>query len=516
MRQSNASERPAFLDTPMGDSQPAVKPRRWLRWPSFVLDLNRSKHRAFLFFSFTGIIVMTIATLVGGYETYHYTESAEFCGTACHPMQSEFVRYEESPHANVDCAHCHIGPGASFFVKAKIDGLKQVYAVMADEYSRPIQGPVHNLRPARETCEECHSPTSYKDNIIKTITHHDNDKANTPLRSTLILKMGGWRESTGVSEGIHWHITNPVYYIAADEQRQVIIWVGTEQPDGTMKEYFARDMLSMAQTSFVEEARANGEIRLMDCIDCHNRTAHYIPQPEKVVDEAIETGLISAELPYIRAKAVELLTPAYPNQAEAFAAINGLTDFYQTSYPNVFATHQAELSDAISHLKETYTDTNFPDMGLNWETNPVNDKHRPTLGCFRCHDDKHVSPDAAGGEPETISVKCNLCHTVPIVGRGDDMLVEAPVIVGNVPESHSDFRWTVDHRSIDKTQEEGCYDCHGQGFCNNGACHNLNHPPDMLYTHAEEIRQTGEQTCYTCHQDILCSRCHAGGIVENP
>ncbi|NIV28881.1 MAG: cytochrome C, partial [Anaerolineae bacterium] len=100
-------------------------------------------------------------------------------------------------------------------------------------YERPIKSPVHNLRPARETCEECHTPNSYTDNIIKTIRHYDNDEANTPLQSTLILKMGGWRESAGISEGIHWHITNPVYYIPADEQRQVMLWVGAEQEDGS-------------------------------------------------------------------------------------------------------------------------------------------------------------------------------------------------------------------------------------------------------------------------------------------
>ena len=115
-----------------------------------------------------------------------------------------------------------------------------------------------------------------------------------------------------------------------------------------------------------------------------------------------------------------------------------------------------------------------------------------------------------------ISVACNLCHTVPIVGRGDDLLVEAPVIVGTTPASHADFRWTIEHRSITAAETQECYQCHGQGFCNNGACHNLSHPPDMLYTHAEEYRKQGDQVCYTCHQDVLCSRCHPGGIVKNP
>ena len=107
-------------------------------------------------------------------------------------------------------------------------------------------------------------------------------------------------------------------------------------------------------------------------------------------------------------------------------------------------------------------------------------------------------------------------HSVPIVGRGDEMLIEAPVIVGAVPESHSDYRWTIEHRDVDPAQEASCYLCHGQGFCNNGACHNLDHPEDMLFTHGDEDWEQGDQVCYNCHQDILCSRCHPGGIINNP
>ncbi len=507
-----------------GSTPPKTWRKRWLRWPSLTIDLNRPKHRLMLFLGIVSLVLVLTVILISGYATYHYSESAEFCGTTCHPMKSAFVRFERSAHANVECAKCHIGKGASFFVKSKITGIAQVFAVLGDTYPRPIKGPVYNLRPARDTCEECHTPTSFRDNIIKTITHYDNDEANTPVQATLILKMGGWQESTGVSEGIHWHITNPVYYITADEQRQVVLWVGAQQKDGSLKEFYARDMLNMAWTSFVEEAYAEDRVRLMDCIDCHNRAAHFIPSPEATVDEAISAGLISAGLPYIRAKAVEVMTPVYPSETAAFEAIAGLVDFYRVGYQkeqasvNVEVTpdYRSELDATLAELKRLYANTNFPDMGLNWQTNPNNERHNPFPGCFRCHDGKHAAIDPAGNEVEMISVKCNLCHTVPIIGRGNDMLVEAPVIVGAVPPSHSDFRWTIEHRSVTETERQDCYNCHGQGFCNNGACHNLSHPPDMLFTHADEYRRRGDQVCYTCHQDILCSRCHPGGIVSNP
>lgn len=484
---------------------------------NLTIDFGNPKHRRNVFFGLALLFLVTTGFLFGGYKAYEYTESSEFCGTVCHPMVSQFDRYESSAHSNVECAKCHIGPGASFFVKSKIDGIRQVYAVLTHSYSQPIKSPVEDLRPARETCETCHTPTAYKDNVIKTITHYDNDEWNTPVQSTLILKMGGWKESTGVAQGIHWHITNKVYYIAADEQRQVMAWVGVETPEGELKEYYSRDMLTLANTSFVEEARESGEMRLMDCIDCHNRAAHFIPSPEQAVNQAISDGLISRELPFIRAKAVEALSVTYTNVEEADLAINGLLEYYRLSYPQIYESRPGDVLKAVEEIKSIYSHTNFPDMKLDWRTNPNNARHTPDPGCFRCHDDKHVLVNENGSEGKTISVECNICHTVPIVGRGDEMLVEAPVIVGEVPATHAQFRWTIAHRDVPEAEIQECYNCHGQGFCNNGVCHNLDHPEDMLYSHADIFRVSGgQQTCYTCHQNVTCERCHPGGVVENP
>ncbi len=497
---------------------PKIRRPHWLRWPEITLDLNRQEDRRKVLVGSLISLVVIAGMAIAGFEGYHYTESSEFCGTTCHVMEPQFDRFEASSHANVECAKCHIGPGTSFFVKSKIDGIKQVYAVLFDTYERPISSPVHDLRPARVICEQCHTPSTFRDNIIKNVAHFSSDEANTPTQSTFILKMGGWEEYTGVSEGIHWHISAPVYYIAADEQRQVMLWVGVEQPDGTMKEFYSRDMLTMAQTAFVEEAYEAGDVRLMDCIDCHNRTAHLIPEPETVVDQALKADKISDALPYIRREAVALLTPVYPSKEAGYAAIDGLNEFYQENYATIYKDKGDEVQAAIDELKAIFDESQFPEMGLNWSTTPNNARHTPTLGCFRCHDDKHVNVTEDGQEAGVISAKCNMCHTVPIVGVGDELTVEAPVIAGSVPESHSDFSFTIEHRSVSEEEIEGeCYQCHGQRFCTNDACHNLNHPEDMVFTHAEEYNVRGQQVCYTCHQSfVLCSRCHAGGIVDNP
>jgi nitrate/TMAO reductase-like tetraheme cytochrome c subunit len=481
--------------------------REKLKWPQpFTVDLRQASHRWRLLMGLIGLVVIGLAIVAGGVQGYLYTESTEFCGTVCHSMYPQYERYKLSAHAQVECAHCHVGEGLQPFVQSKIDGSRQLIATILDNYHRPIKSPVHNLRPARETCETCHAPTTFKDNIAKTIKHYDNDQANTLEQTTLILKMGGWNSATGISKGIHWHVSSEVYYLALDAQRQVMGWVAIRQEDGSLKEYFARDLVGMGQKAFVEEARQKGEIRRMDCIDCHNRAAHYIPYPEKEVDDAITDGLISVGLPFVRKNAVELLNAEYESNDAAFAAIDALGDSYRADSKN-----SAEAIDQmVETLKSLYSQTNFPDMNLDWRTNPNNARHTPTLGCFRCHDDKHVTVDNEGKE-ETIGVECNMCHTVPIVGKGSEMLVEAPVIIGDVPASHTEFRWTIEHRSITLEQQQACYQCHGQAFCNNGACHNLEHPADMAFTHPEEVKKVGPQVCFTCHQDITCTRCHPGG-----
>ncbi|HHS88969.1 MAG TPA: hypothetical protein ENJ26_01210, partial [Rhodobacteraceae bacterium] len=263
------------------------------RWSDITIDLSQPRHRRNLLLAFLAVNAVGVLVLFAGVSGIHYAESSEFCGATCHPMSGEYIPYQASPHANVECAECHVGAGVRYFLRSKVDGMRSLYYALTDTYEKPIRSPVRNLRPARETCEQCHTPKTFTDNIIKTIKHYDNDEDNTLVQSTLILKMGGWQESTGVSEGIHWHVSNPVYYIAADEQRQVIMWIGTEHNGGEIKEYFARDILGMNQTAFVENAREKGEIRRMDCIDCHNRSAHLIPSPDVVVDQALSDGRIS-------------------------------------------------------------------------------------------------------------------------------------------------------------------------------------------------------------------------------
>ncbi|MDH5628127.1 MAG: cytochrome C, partial [Candidatus Krumholzibacteria bacterium] len=55
-----------------------------VQWP--VVDLNRTAHRNAFIVLLSGMGILTLVSVVGGYQAYHYTESVEFCGTTCHTV----------------------------------------------------------------------------------------------------------------------------------------------------------------------------------------------------------------------------------------------------------------------------------------------------------------------------------------------------------------------------------------------------------------------------------------------
>ena len=87
-----------------------------------------------------------------------WANSTGFCGTTCHVMKPEYTAYQDSFHARVRCAECHVGPGLGAEVQAKWQGVRELYLFVTNTWERPIASPVENLRPARDTCEQCHWP----------------------------------------------------------------------------------------------------------------------------------------------------------------------------------------------------------------------------------------------------------------------------------------------------------------------------------------------------------------------
>ena len=196
--------------------------------PPLRIDLTRPRDRRLFGFFLAGSVLFLLISALGSYQTYHFTESVQFCGQACHGvMKPEYITYRNGPHARVACAECHIGKGASWYVRSKLSGTYQVYATMADKYPRPIPTPVKNLRPAQETCEECHWPQKFVGNLEHTYNYFLGDETNTPFTVRLLMNVGGGDPTHGPVGGIHWHMNvgNKIEYIAADEARQKIPYV---------------------------------------------------------------------------------------------------------------------------------------------------------------------------------------------------------------------------------------------------------------------------------------------------
>ena len=358
-----------------------------------------------------GLVFVGVATVLNimifGFASYRgvsYMDTTTFCGQTCHTvMAPEFSAYQNSPHSRVECVECHIGPGAGWFVKSKLSGLRQVFAVTFKTYSRPIPSPVKYLRPARETCEQCHWPARFSGDKFLVKTSYTEDEKNTPLTTVLLLKVGGraYQGSVGI-HGRHLDAGSRIHYVSIDEGRQVIPVVYYTDDKGKTVEYVSTDIKA------TKEQLEKGENRAMDCIDCHNRPTHAFELPENAVDLKMERGSISTDLPYVRKKAVELLKVDYPDRDTAKAKIiEGLTSFYRTSYPQVYDTKRALVEQAATTVADIYLRNIFPDMKVTWGVHPNNLGHTDFPGCFRCHDGSHTSADG-----QTITNDCGACHNL--------------------------------------------------------------------------------------------------------
>ncbi len=338
------------------------------------------------------------------YRGVAYMDTTSFCGQTCHTvMAPEFSAYQNSPHARVECVECHIGPGAGWFVRSKLSGLRQVFAVTFHTYSRPIPSPVKYLRPARETCEQCHWPQRFSGDKFIVRTNYKGDEKNTPMTTALLMKIGG-RSSTGAVgiHGRHLDDGSRIHYISTDEERQVIPVVYYTDDRGKVVEYVSTDI------KVTKQQLEKGEKRAMDCIDCHNRPTHAFELPENAVDQRMSRGLVSPELPFIRKKAVELLKVTYPDRQTAQKQIvDGINNYYRTTYPDIYNSKRALIEQSADNIAKIYLRNIFPDMKVGWGVHPDNLGHTDFPGCFRCHDGSHTSADG-----QTISNDCTACHNL--------------------------------------------------------------------------------------------------------
>ncbi len=408
------------------------------------VDLNVPHHRRMVVLSVSTIGLFLLFSGVGSYKAYEFTESTAFCGKTCHTvMEPEYTAYQHSPHARVTCAGCHVGSGAGWYVQSKLSGAYQVYSVLFKKYSQPISTPIKNLRPARETCEQCHWPQAFFGNKQDLRVHFMKDEQNTRWAYNLLVKIGGGSPQLGHTSGIHWHmnISNKIEYYAADESRETIPWVRATNAKGEVTVY-------SADPALMSDGQIDPtKIRLMDCIDCHNRPSHIFQSPNIALNRIMNNGLIDMTLPSIKATAVEALTPEYSTKEAALASIDStIRAFYDGNYPGLAQQRRPAIDNAIQRVQEVYGQNNFPYMKSSWRAYPDHIGHYLSPGCYRCHDGLHQS-----SEGKTITRDCNACHL--IIEQGDGKEVQQVDLKG------LEFVHPIDIGEAWK--ETSCHECHG-------------------------------------------------------
>jgi hypothetical protein len=303
----------------------------------------------------------------------------------------------DSPHSRVACVECHIGSGAGSFVRSKMSGMRQLLAVMFSNYERPIPTPVHNLRPADETCEQCHSPHRFTQDRLFVRHHYADNEGSSRTTNVLLMKVGGVRPD-GTASGIHWHSDprNKITYVSTDSKRTKIPWVRFVDRNGKERIFTTEDHDPAAPPPA-------GTLRRMDCVDCHNQSSHSFWDPELALDAAITSGEISRRLPYVRKVGLQALKANWTRDNAREGIARMLADHYarEDGLPEDAKALVAASSAALAAI---WLRNIHPEMAITWNTYPSLAGH---AGCMRCHDGEHMDADG-----EAISMECAICHVM--------------------------------------------------------------------------------------------------------
>jgi hypothetical protein len=369
-------------------------------WPTLDLK-DPTTRRMVTFIAFATLVNLGILS-VASYGAVEYTESPTFCGQVCHDvMGPEFVAHQSGLHARIACVSCHVGPGAGAFLRAKLNGTRQLGLVATGRYDRPIPTPIEGMPDVQSTCEHCHAPDRFVGDKIKVFFEHADDEASTQTKTTVRLHVGGPVSGTGSGVGIHWHMNrgNLVEYVALDEKREKIPYVRVTTPDGKLREYFAEGV-----TPAEVEGRPR---RRMGCLDCHSRPAHtFGSTPERALDAALGAGLINAKIPFVRRETVRALRGPYPSHEVALTEIERvIREALKARAPNGVA--DVDVRAAIAVTQAIYRHNVFPSMKIDWGTYSSELGHMVSTGCFRCHDENHKTRDGVA-----IRQDCESCHAI--------------------------------------------------------------------------------------------------------
>jgi hypothetical protein len=462
-------------------------------------------------------VVVIVALIAAGIKGWEYSNSNAFCANACHNVHpEESVAIQDSKHANVKCVECHMGRVGTITAMFKKAGhLKHIVPIITKSYGRPTFS--ESLLHSKNSCEGCHYSLSRHSDSLEEIRNYLPDETNTEKTTYFILGAGGEDPGRGLSDGSHWHVVNKVEYDASDEERQDMVWVKVTKEDGSIEEYRRAGAPEPAGGHEEEGEHAEGHVKTMDCLDCHNRMGHPFTTPEKAVNEAFADGRLSSELPYMKKELENFLDSKYGSQEEALSALDVFETQYKETYPEAEAMLGSEVDKAFEVAKDLVTRLIFYRPGVSWDQFPDNSGHTAFPGCFRCHNGKFESE-----EGDVIPIRCNLCHSLPVSTTGEG---ESPMIktgYQDEPSSHLEPGFIFNHRIL---ADDWCGACHGEikygsddsGFCSSSACHGREWGPfSTLEAKAHVFPLTGGHAvpaCYECHRgeerpSTECASCH--------
>jgi hypothetical protein len=367
----------------------------------------------------TGIFfaVMTVLNLIIGSQlSFHAVEAMDtvsFCGQTCHVMKPEFTAHLSPSHQNVACAECHIAPGAAGFIKAKVAGTRQLMGVVFNNFTRPIEGGLESGRlvSSELTCEGCHARQKPLGSVLKIKPKFADDESNTRTDTVLMMLAGG--ATSGGIHGAHLAPGKHIRYSVQGKKREMIPWIGVSHDSGETVTYLSKDV----KADTVKDL----PVFDMQCADCHNRASHTFELPERAMDKSMAAGVIPADLPFVKKTGLDLLKADYQSQDEAAQKIaSGLTAFYQQKYSGIATQRSADIQKAANELAAIYERNVFPDLKVTWGTYPNHLGHTDSTGCFRCHDDNHVS-----AQNKTITQDCGACHNVVAVDEKSPVALKA-------------------------------------------------------------------------------------------
>jgi thiosulfate reductase cytochrome b subunit len=369
--------------------------------PAAIVDTRTAVHRLLLFLAVT----IAVNLLVGTQLTYRavvYMDTPQFCGATCHAMRPEHAGHQDSSHASVSCAECHVEPGAAGWFEAKMNGTRQMFETIMNSYPRPIPSALTSERlvPSRTTCERCHWVDKLIGTRLRVIPSYASDEHNSASYTVLEMIVGG-----SAMDGIHKaHFAGgyEISYAASDAEREKIQRV--ERRDlrtGETTTYYAQGM-TRALTAAMPR-------HVMQCVDCHNRPTHDFEPAERALDRALALGAVPATLPFVKKQGLAVLTASYASTADAARKIPAAIDrYYRESHPDVYAKRTADVAKAAQAILAAYERNVFPESGVTWGTYPNHLGHVDSPGCFRCHDGSHTTADGT----DTITQDCTACHAI--------------------------------------------------------------------------------------------------------